>query len=99
VDRVDGIVRAELARVGDDLREDELANARAKVVTAVTIGGERPAGRMRRLGALWLYRGRYASLEEELASIERLTVDDLRSVIRDFPLRPTLRALVSPASA
>jgi len=99
VERVDGIVRAELARVCDDLRPEELANARAKVVTAVTIGGERPAGRMRRLGALWLYRGVHASLEDEIARIESLTPDDLRSVIREFPLRPTLRALVSPASA
>jgi predicted Zn-dependent peptidase len=98
VERVDGIVRSELARIGDDLREDELARARAKVVTAVTIGGERPAGRMRRLGALWLYRGMYASLEDELARIESLAADDLRSVIREFPLRPSLRALVSPAS-
>jgi hypothetical protein len=53
---------------------------------------------MRRLGALWLYRGTYASLEDELARIESLVADDLRSVIREFPLRPTLRALVSPAS-
>ena len=98
VERVDGIVRSELARIGEDLRPDELANARAKVVTAVTIGGERPAGRMRRLGALWLYRGAHASLEDEIARIESLTPDDLRSVIREFPLRPMLRALVSPAS-
>jgi predicted Zn-dependent peptidase len=46
-----------------------------------------------------LYRGAYASLEEELAQIESLTVEDLLSVARDFPLRPTLRAQVVPETA
>jgi predicted Zn-dependent peptidase len=95
---VDGIVRAELGRVADDLTDAELSNARAKVATAVTISGERPAGRMRRLGSLWLYRGAYSSLEDELAQIESLTVSDLRAVMHDYPLRPTLRALVSPGA-
>jgi predicted Zn-dependent peptidase len=98
IDRVDGIVRAELGRVADDLTDAELSNARAKVATAVTISGERPAGRMRRLGSLWLYRGAYSSLEDELAQIESLTVSDLRAVMHDYPLRPTLRALVSPGA-
>jgi hypothetical protein len=98
VERVDGIVRSELARIGDDLRPDELANARAKVVTAVTIGGERPAGRMRRLGALWLYRGTYASLEDELARIESLVADDLRSVIRPSE-RPQIADPLAAVSA
>ena len=96
VERVDSIVRGELERVCTDITEQELAHARAKVGTTVAIAGERPEGRMRRLGAIWLYRGQYASLEEELAQIERLTVDDLLAVARDFPLRPTLRAQVVP---
>lgn len=96
VAKADGIVEAELARLGGSVTEHELSNARAKVGTAIAIAGERPAGRMRRLGSLWLYRGEYASLEEELQRIEALTVDDLAAVARDFPLRPTLRAQVIP---
>lgn len=98
-DKVDAIVRAEMARLGDSLTEKELENARAKVATAVVVAGERPAGRMRRLGSLWLYRGSYASLEDELAEIERLTVEDLRHIAHDFPMRPTLSARVVPAEA
>lgn len=96
VGRVDEIVQAELARLGASISAQELANARAKVVTAITIAGERPAGRMRRLGSLWLYRGTYASLEDELAEIEALTVEDLAAVAHEYPLRPTLRAQVVP---
>ncbi len=95
-DRVEEIMRAELARLPDTLTDTELSNARAKVATAVVTAGERPAGRMRRLGMLWLYRGAYASLEDELAEINRLTTADLRRVAHDFPLRPAMAARVVP---
>ena len=98
-DKVERIVLAELERVRHDLTDRELANARAKVSTSVAIAGERPEGRMRRLGALWTYRGRYASLEDEIAQIERLAVADLKQLAHEFPLRPTLRAMVLPESA
>ncbi|MFO0961477.1 MAG: pitrilysin family protein [Phycisphaerales bacterium] len=95
-DRVDAIVRAEMERLATTITQEELTNARAKIATGVVVAGERPAGRMRRLGALWLYRGAYASLEEELGEIERLTLADLRRVAHDFPLRPVLSARVIP---
>lgn len=95
-DRVEGIMCAELARLAESITTEELANARAKVATAVVTAGERPAGRMRRLGSLWLYRGAYASLEDELAEIERLTVHDLQRLAHDFPMRPSLTARVMP---
>jgi predicted Zn-dependent peptidase len=96
VAKVDAIVQSELERVCTEITEHELSNARAKVRTAIAIAGERPEGRMRRLGSLWLYRGNYASLEDELVQIDRLTVADLLAVAKDFPLRPTLRAQVVP---
>jgi len=96
VAKVDAIVQSELERVCTEITEQELSNARAKVRTAIAIAGERPEGRMRRLGSLWLYRGNYASLEDELVQIDRLTVVDLLAVAKDFPLRPTLRAQVVP---
>ena len=99
VDRVEEIVRRELDRLHHDVTEAELTRARSKVATAITVAGERPAGRMRRLGSLWLYRGAYASLEDELARIDALTLADLHQVMHDFPLRPTLRAMVHPAAA
>jgi predicted Zn-dependent peptidase len=97
--RVEGIVLAELEKLQAGVGEGELANARTKVVTSIAIAGERPEGRMRRLGSLWLYRGRWSSLEEEIAEVERLTVRDLRELAREFPLRPTLRASVLPGEA
>jgi len=97
--RVEEIVRAELARLQEGIEEGELSNAKAKVITSVAIAGERPEGRMRRLGSLWLYRGAWKSLEDEIAEIDRLTALDLRALVREYPLRPTLRAVVMPAAS
>jgi predicted Zn-dependent peptidase len=97
--RVEEIVRAELARLQEGIEEGELSNAKAKVITSVAIAGERPEGRMRRLGSLWLYRGAWKSLEDEIAEIDRLTALDLRALVREYPLRPTLRAMVMPAAS
>ena len=99
VARVEGIVRAELDRMHAGIDERELANARAKVVTSIAIAGERPEGRMRRLGSQWLYGGRWVALEDEIGEIERLTVGDLRALLHEYPLRPTLRASVMPGES
>jgi predicted Zn-dependent peptidase len=98
-DRVEGVIRDQLARLPETITQEELSNARAKVATAVVTAGERPAGRMRRLGVMWLYRGAYASLEDELAEIDRLTLQDLRNAAHDFPLHPSLYARVVPPGA
>lgn len=81
----------------DSLTDDDLQRVRSKVATAVTLHGELPAGRMRRLGQLWLYTGEYRSLEEELGRINAVTLDDLRAVYADFPVRPIMTGRLSPA--
>ena len=54
----------------------------------MALAGERPAGRMTRLGSLWAYGLPYSALEEEMSRIERLTLDDLRTCLADHPLQP-----------
>jgi len=80
----------------DSLTDDDLERARSKIATAVTLAGERPAGRMRRLGHLWAQTGQYESLDEDLARIEALTLEDLRRVIDRFPLRPSTIGALHP---
>ncbi|MBL9032518.1 MAG: insulinase family protein [Phycisphaerae bacterium] len=86
---IDGLVAS--------LTDDDLARLRSKLATSVTVGGERPADRMQRLGRLWTYLGRYTTLEEELERINRVTLDDLREVAREFPLRPVTAGRLIPA--
>jgi len=90
-DRLDEIQRTidrEVDGLVASLSNDDLERLRNKLATAVTLAGERPGGRMQRLGRLWITLGRYQSLEEELDRINAVTLDDLRAVARAFPFRP-----------
>ena len=71
---------------------------RSKIATAATLQGELPAGRMRRLGQLWTYSGRYRSLDEELERINRVTLDDLRRVADQYPITGLVTGTLAPSS-
>ncbi len=78
-DEIWAIAEREVAGLRDTLSEDDLQRLRTKLATAVTLAGEKPGGRMQRLGRMWPYLGKYISLEEELARINAVTLKDLRS--------------------
>jgi predicted Zn-dependent peptidase len=96
-DEVWEVVERELATIADSITEEDLERIRAKFATAVTVGGERPSGRMQRLGRQWVYLSKYTTLEEELERIGRVTVDDLRSLVREFPFTPRTVGRMLPA--
>jgi predicted Zn-dependent peptidase len=95
VDEVKSKLLHEMRKLPDSLETAELERAKARVATEVALAGERPAGRMTRLGSLWAYGIPYATLDEEMRRIERVTVDDLRAVLRDFPLQPVVTGTLS----
>jgi predicted Zn-dependent peptidase len=100
-DRAEEILRVidrEIAGLVPSLTEDDLERLRNRLATSVTLAGERPAGRMHRLGRLWPYLGRYMTLEEELAAINRVSLEDLRRVAREFPFRPRTIGRMLPAA-
>ena len=86
------IMRNEMANVIDTLTQDDLAKVVAKAGTAAAVSGERPAGRMQRLGSMLTISGKYTSLEEELATIESLTIKDLQEIADTFPWVPVFEA-------
>ncbi|MCC6284743.1 MAG: insulinase family protein [Phycisphaerales bacterium] len=81
-----GIVEREIRALRDGVNDDDLARLRAKLLTSVTLAGERPEGRMQRLGRQWTLERAYRSLDDELAAIGRVTVRDLRDLLDAFPL-------------
>ncbi|MBL0927721.1 MAG: insulinase family protein [Phycisphaerales bacterium] len=90
-DRLDEVAAAidrEIDGLVASLTQDDLERLRNKTATGAALAGERPGGRMQRLGRLWTYLGRYQTLEDELARINAVTLDDLRRVAADFPFRP-----------
>lgn len=92
-----GIVEKELEGLVSSLDESDLERLRNKTATQVTLAGERPGGRMQRIGRDWLYRGEHRTLEDELATIEAVTLDDLRRVHETYPLKPGTVARLVPA--
>jgi len=96
LDEVESIVRRELAALGDSLTEDDLLRARSKIATSVTLAGERPGGRMHRLGANWAMRRAYTPLETELARIEAVTIEGLRACLEAFPPTPRVVGRMVP---
>lgn len=88
LDEVWSIVQREIDGLIESVTDEDLERLRNKLLTGATLGGERPADRMQRLGRIWNYLGRYRSLEEELELINAVTLDDLRAVREAFPMRP-----------
>ncbi|MBA4027865.1 MAG: peptidase M16 [Planctomyces sp.] len=81
-------VEREIDALADTLTEDDIARVRARVATGVTVAGERPDGRMHRLGRLWSYLHQYSTLEEELARVGRVSLGDVRDLARALATGP-----------
>lgn len=88
LNEVEARIRSVMKELPGSLDAAELERAKARIATGVALAGERPAGRMTRLGSLWAYGLPYSALEEEMSRIERLTLDDLRTCLADHPLQP-----------
>ena len=77
---------------------DELEQACNKVATRVVLRGERPMGRLSSLGANWLFRREYRSIEDDLATLHNVTLDDIKRMMIDFPLGHETTVGVGPLS-
>lgn len=86
--QVEQVALEEMTKLPQALTADDLERVRSKIATDVTLAAELPAGRMRRLGRMWTYMGRYSSLADELRKINAVTLDDLRAVYEAFPMQP-----------
>ena len=95
-EQVEQIARREMEALIDSISEDDLERVRSKIATGVTLHGELPAGRMKRLGRVWTYSGEYRSLEEELERINAVTLNELHSVHEAFPFKPVVTGHLTP---
>lgn len=65
---------------------EELRQAKNKISSRVVLRSERPMGRLSSLGHNWLYRGEYRSVSDDLATIENLSLKDIRDLLEQYPL-------------
>jgi predicted Zn-dependent peptidase len=95
-----------LARIADVYREimqdgpteDELNQSKNKVLARSVLRSERPMGRLGSLGFHWMYRRAYLSIENELEAFSRVSLDDVRRVLSQYPLWPPTIVSVGPTT-
>jgi len=97
IDEIQTIIEREIDGLVASLTQADLERLRNLLATSVVLAGERPSGRMQRLGRVWTYNAEYKTLEEELAAINAVTLDDVRAVYKAFPFRPRTVGRMLPA--
>ena len=91
------VVRAELARVVESgLSRDELDRGRGQMRGGLVLSLEDTASRMTRLGEVELFQDRLLSLDEVLARLDAVTLDEVNDLAADLFSRPETLAVVGP---
>lgn len=99
-DEVIGVCREELAKVAESgITDEELRRAKGQIQGAMVLGTEGTNARMGRLLSHELNYTRHFSVDEELARLDAVTVDDLAQVAADLMARPRALAVIGPYEA
>jgi predicted Zn-dependent peptidase len=70
----------------DGVTQEELAQAKSKLLSRLVRSSERPRGRMMAVGMHWLYQGEYRSLDDDLRGVQEVTLADVRKLLDRYPL-------------
>jgi predicted Zn-dependent peptidase len=96
-DEVLDVVRAELARVVDSgLTQEELDRGRGQMRGGLVLSLEDTGSRMTRLGEVELFQDRLLSLDEVLARLDAITLDQVNGLAAELFSRPETLAVVGP---
>ena len=79
------------------ITDDELAKAKHKVLSSLTLKNELPMGRLIDVGFNWVYMNEYRTIEKEIENIKSVSVDDVNCLLKDFDLRNYSEAVLKPA--
>ena len=82
----------------DGPTEEELIQAKNKVLARSVLRSERPMGRLASLGFHWMYHNAYVAVEQELEAFNRVTLAGLRRLLVDWPLWPMTIVSVGPTT-
>jgi predicted Zn-dependent peptidase len=95
LERIAEVYRAVMSR---GVSDDELNQAKNKVLSRSVLRSERPMGRLGSLGFHWTYRREYQSIEAELDAFGRVTPADIRRILEAWPLLPMTVVSVGPTT-
>ncbi|MEI8192118.1 MAG: insulinase family protein [candidate division NC10 bacterium] len=80
----------------EGVTRSELEQAKSKWRSRIVLSGERPRGRLRAIGADWLYRREYRSVEDDLDTVAAVTVDDVAAILAKYPLNGAATITIGP---
>jgi predicted Zn-dependent peptidase len=78
--------------------EEELVQAKNKVLARSVLRSERPMGRLATFGFHWMYQQSYISIDQELEAFNKVGLADVRRLLEDWPLWPTTIVSVGPTT-
>jgi predicted Zn-dependent peptidase len=97
VDQVLDLVREQLALVvNKGIADDELRRSKGQMRGSLVLGLEDTGSRMSRLGKGELVHGELLTVDEVLARIDAVTLDDVHAVARDVLSRPLALGVLGP---
>ena len=93
-------IRRELEHIQEPagrITDDEMERAKNKLITGMVFGGESSMNRMFSNGRTWMIRNRLIPLDERMALIESITIDDIYDLLQRYPLTgPTVALTYGP---
>lgn len=87
-------LQVDLEREG--ISEEELVRAKSKICAHVVLQSERPANRLFSVGSNWLQREEYRTVREMVDAYQRVTRQDVASVLKKYPLTECSTVAVGP---
>ena len=98
LDDVLAVVRAELAKVAvDGITPEELARGKGQLRGGLVLGLEDSASRMSRLGKAELVYDELLTIDEVMARIDGVTLEEVREIAAELFTKPEILAIVGPA--
>ncbi len=98
LDDVLAVVREELTKVAESgISEEELVRGKGQLRGGLVLGLEDTASRMSRIGKAELVHDRLLSIDEVIARIDAVTLEEVRAVAAEVFARPEILAVVGPA--
>lgn len=83
----------------DGITEDELKQAKTKILSRQVRGGERTARRMIAVGNDWAYLKQYRSVDDELKAIDAVDLKSVREVLSRYPITAYTTTTLGPLEA
>jgi predicted Zn-dependent peptidase len=97
IDEVLTICRDEVAKVAEHgLTAEELSRGKGQLRGSMVLGLEDTGSRMSRIGKSELVYEKLLSVDEVLAEIDAVTLDDIRAVARDILAQPMTLTIIGP---